>query len=72
MTTVITADTQCRNVITNRNYESNLHYNPTIFKVGTVAQSIVKQNLRSLQHMYAVLAGRDLLATRMYLQVLRD
>ena len=37
VTTVITADTQCRNVATNCNYESDLHKNPTILKVGTVA-----------------------------------
>ena len=36
ITTVITADTQCKNVVTNRDYESDLH-NPTILKVGTVA-----------------------------------
>ena len=36
ITTVITADAQCRSVVTNRSYKSDLHKTPTIFSVGTV------------------------------------
>lgn len=39
--TDITANTHCLNVVTNCDYEPDLHYNPTILKVGMVCRTYI-------------------------------